>query len=563
MELAGFIISLGGVATIFDKSCKIWRVVSDARDYGEDIAMSMNKLEMEFFRFQAWWTALENLAVEPRNRAKISPALSSTSPLASQLYTHIQHPVTTAASSVLQSLEQLERLLSENHVLDVANGLPAQHTTIPVTAGTANLNLNDDISRFRARHKNYAKGLMKGTSWFKRLKYDAAPWKETDKTRIEKIIQDINYWNGSLYSILPDSIRESVLRQGIAGYVLDDEDNASGISKSSKDSHGPDKLLAECAELLIARRKLKHSTPLSSSLELQKIVDRMKMPYGRFKNIPAHFNADRPFSFATYKDPVTSVEQKVLIEWYPFPPPHQAMSTRAVAQERIGRLSHLLQAHQRPSTLHSLDAIGFVENEPAQCYGLVSSVPDWSSTIMPPVTLHDLLSRTIRVNSSGVPAMNLPPLPSLEQRFKLAADLASTFYTFMLTRWHHKRYHSSNIFLLIPCNANPQKAAPDISRPFVGGFVVSRPNAPLEHTFPGYLTSDAEIYLHPSLRVTPPKSAPKFTTAFDVYGFGLLLAEIGFWNTLHRIIQGKHANRSPQTSVERVEFAGPIEQMRI
>jgi hypothetical protein len=146
------------------------------------------------------------------------------------------------------------------------------------------------------------------------------------------------------------------------------------------------------------------------------------------------------------------------------------------------------------------------------------------------VTLRELLSRRIDPLPSKA-------LPSLETKYELAATLASTLYTFMLTRWHHKRFHSNSIYFLRRRHADPGSAFPDLARPYIGGFAVSRPDAPAEDTFDGTAASDeTELYLHPSLREKDPKKRPsRFDISFEIYSFGVLLAEIGFWNVLPKI----------------------------
>ena len=232
-----------------------------------------------------------------------------------------------------------------------------------------------------------------------------------------------------------------------------------------------------------------------------------------------------------------ATKSNVLIEWYSYPPQKEQLDTRKVTQQRIARLSYLLMKQNRPRTLHALDAIGFVENLSAHCFGLVSEIPNWSSIIEQPMTLHSLLSRDF---SSA--------LPSLEKKYKLAAILASTLYTFMLTRWHHKRYYSSSIYFLFSKSADNQNSGPDLSKPFVGGFAVSRPDAPNEDTFEGTMTTESEIYLHPDMRATASQEKPQFRRSFEVYGFSILLAEIGFWNVLPKIALGRR--RSTQVSAK-------------
>jgi len=44
-------------------------------------------------------------------------------------------------------------------------------------------------------------------------------------------------------------------------------------------------------------------------------------------------------------------------------------------------------------------------------------------------------------------------------------------YTFMLAKWRHKCYHSSSIVLLFSSGATLLSAVPDVSQPYIGGFV--------------------------------------------------------------------------------------------
>ena len=151
------------------------------------------------------------------------------------------------------------------------------------------------------------------------------------------------------------------------------------------------------------------------------------------------------------------------------------------------------------------------------------------------MTLHQLLSREV-----------VGPFPSPERKYELAAILASTLYTFMLTRWHHQRYHSSSIYFSYSQDASVQKNAADLSKPFIGGFSVSRLDALNEDTFEGVMTAESEVYPHPDMRLATPGERPKFRKSFEIYSFGILLAEIGFWNVLPRIALGKR--KSTQVS---------------
>ena len=58
MEVAGLVIGIAGLATVFETGCKIWLTVAKASQYGDNVANALSKLEMEFFKFQAWWVVL-------------------------------------------------------------------------------------------------------------------------------------------------------------------------------------------------------------------------------------------------------------------------------------------------------------------------------------------------------------------------------------------------------------------------------------------------------------------------------------------------------------------------
>jgi hypothetical protein len=142
----------------------------------------------------------------------------------------------------------------------------------------------------------------------------------------------------------------------------------------------------------------------------------------------------------------------------------------------------------------------------------------------------------------------------LEQRYELAAILASSLYTFMLGRWHHKRFNSHSIFFLPPLNT-PHSSEPDVSNPYVGGYAFSRLDKPQEISLIGPSKDDVELYLHPDAQKSglksPDKPRERFRRAFDVYSFGILLAEIGFWTTLHRIA-GRTKDKSKKFSLSEV-----------
>lgn len=270
-----------------------------------------------------------------------------------------------------------------------------------------------------------------------------------------------------------------------------------------------------------------------------------------------------------------AASETALVEWYTLPDDHRSQTeTLRLVRERLAKMSLLLAQDNRPDTLRALDCLGCTESPPGQKphrFGLVSRLPlhvlktevylERRASIM---TLYDMLVRKqIPGTTSRV------SLPTLAQRFHLAASLAQTLYTFTLADWHHKLFNSLNIVFLPAAmtaastavttvspepNANlspefPMTGPPGIASPFICGFSISRPSAPEEisispTTSVSGTTSISEAYLHPDLRVDQAWSRPRYAMIYEVYALGLLLAEIGFWQPVHKLARGSSSSSS-------------------
>jgi hypothetical protein len=65
MEVAGLVVGVSGLISVYDKACELWRVIGAAKGFGDDVGDSLRKLEIEFFRFQSWWAVIRKLDVLP------------------------------------------------------------------------------------------------------------------------------------------------------------------------------------------------------------------------------------------------------------------------------------------------------------------------------------------------------------------------------------------------------------------------------------------------------------------------------------------------------------------
>ncbi|CAI4212063.1 unnamed protein product [Parascedosporium putredinis] len=547
LELPGLIIGLSGLIAVFEKSFEVWHAIQQARSFGDDVADWMCKLEMEFFRFQTWWTALERLSVASGARAARQPRRVLSLPISScALQTAIQkqfgEQVTDAATSVLKLLEKARIILERNGMLAVKQQLN-QSSPVPTTPDT--LDLSSGTAQSKARLRTFRKELMRHTSC------------------------SIVYWNDALYSILPQALRDSVLQLGIAGYVFDDAQQGADVARLGGERDG---LLRRSAKILAVRAQFDLEVRMQRFFAVDEIVRQVKKPLSSLHGLrlgEAAVAGGAHYSVLDYSSSADGEEDKgwracrALVEWIPFPKGGD-FKLQELAAVRMARLSYSLQQTRGLSSIHPLACVGFVEYADAASFGLVFELPaPVAKSTVEAVTLHQILSyKQARTGPGAKPSLaqtssSLPyPLPSLEQRKQLAVTLVTNFYSFLLTRWHHERLSSLHVAFLVDKTArtsspsSPQltSAALDFTEPIIGGFAVSRPDSPTELSMSCQPSPLELLYLHPAIRTRlasrsassdSTEPAARFQRIYDIYALGLLLAEVGFWKPVSRLAEGR------------------------
>jgi hypothetical protein len=162
--------------------------------------------------------------------------------------------------------------------------------------------------------------------------------------------------------------------------------------------------------------------------------------------------------------------------------------------------------------------------EEADSLGLVYQLPKNANPTKQPVSLHSLLHKTADAVAGFRP-------PELEQRLYLAQQLAGSIYSFGLVRWLHKDFNCRNVIFF---RDTSQTAKIMLDSPYITGFSISRPDNENEKS----LNKDLEtlsIYLHPDLRIKDPEQRPKYHRKYDTYSLGLVLFEIGIWNSIDHV----------------------------
>ncbi|KAJ4218841.1 hypothetical protein NW759_007992 [Fusarium solani] len=564
LENPSFIIGLGGLVAVFEKGFEVWRTIREAHDFGDDVADWMCKLEMEFFRFQTWWTALEHLALRPGHPPSVRRVPSRTSALQVTLDKQFGQPITDAAVNILKLLEKIEEVLKRNGILTIFQAQPPEPRQT--------LDLSEETSKSRTRLQKFADDLLKHTPWVTRIKHNASPWKNNDKSILDGSLESMIYWNNALYSILPQNLRDSILELGIAGYALDTSENIGDISRLSSNRNT---VLSQSAKFIRLRQRFKDGA--TTDADLDAILTKMERKMNHFKGIDAtKVLAGRQYSIAHYSPNDEGQPRRVMIEWIPFP--QGDYDVYKLSRTRMSQISYSLQQIGELSHLQVLPSLGFIEYGSAKVFGLVSALPTSATSSTTIVTLYDILPGSQRpgVNersSSSRRSVNYP-LPSLNQRFELATTLVTGFYAFLLTRWHHERFNSLHIaFLLNETTGaiNPSSSeikTLDLGAPIIGGFAISRPDSPTELSISAPVEDFEAVYLPPDVRQrlksrpkapnSNPEPQARYQRVHDIYALGLLLVEIGFWRPLARVAESGSGGKVKASNLSAKEFKDAI-----
>lgn len=525
LEIPAFVIGLAGLTGVYDKICLIWKTLAQAANYGDDIADILTQVEMEYFRFEMWWSAMADLVKGTKGSQQKAGTAAPNGSLFALMQESMSSQFLSTVTQIQTGFEKIEQILKKNGSLSTLNEL-AKKPPLSTSPGA----LSTPVERTQESRRTRARELLKNTSFTRRVIHSAKPWGDADKDELEKEAQKLRNWNNQLYSILPQRLRDVILEQGISGYLLHDTRAATAIS-----SLGSTSAVIKTANLVLLRGQTSqaagHDRP-ATNVMAEEIREASNFTW-------TSASLDTIWSSSHYTPPPTplrpSTTSRVLIEWYTSP-----AGSYLKAMERLARLSHLLRAEHKPSTLGTLSSRGIVPSPNIDAIGLVFSIPPTADPTKPPISLYQLLEHK--------PPR---PLPTLHQRLYLASALSSTLYTFLLARWHHKRFISDSIvFLYELSHTGP---LPDLARPYVAGFGLSRPEDPQATSFP-LARAEFEAYLHPALLaaeaagVTPPKTR----AAFDVYSFGLVLVEIGFWIPLRKIVGDGGGNRGAEAVRKRV-----------
>ena len=169
----------------------------------------------------------------------------------------------------------------------------------------------------------------------------------------------------------------------------------------------------------------------------------------------------------------------------------------------------------------TLQCIGYLENLASGAVTLAYRLPTNKSSVKSIMTLHDYIACSNADSSPGK--------PPLEDRFFLAHNLCMTLFEVHSSGWVHKNVRSRSVVLF----ADPDSKG--LLTPYLVGWGIARPQDPQHERASAATNEDneqdleANIYRHPERYGKP---STHYSNKHDLYALGVVLLEIGLWQTM-------------------------------
>ena len=230
----------------------------------------------------------------------------------------------------------------------------------------------------------------------------------------------------------------------------------------------------------------------------------------------------------------------VLVEAFMYQPDPRTAEPFMQTALQVAKMSALLSRPKEPF-YRILHCRGFVEETLKNQIGLIFDVPDQYSIQQGPVLLSELYTHP---NFRRV---------ALEDRLHVALEIGRAIEHLHRLRWFHKELRSNNIFFLRDRD-DPDRIV--IHSPWLCGFEYARNFD--EGTL---LDEDYELqhnlYRHPERWGKPLKA---FTRAHDMYGLGVILLEIFFWQSAKSMLEATNKRNNTTTAKPPRVFSQGVKQ---
>ena len=206
------------------------------------------------------------------------------------------------------------------------------------------------------------------------------------------------------------------------------------------------------------------------------------------------YKTDRPRAMASLRN------DPVVVDWRTCADDTWRRKNPDAFHQRTEKLTQVLNSNMRPLNLSVLHCVGYLERN-TNVTGYAFRLPEHAEAGQSPIHLEQLIKGCKKAED----------IPDLGERFELAKALVSTIFEIHNLGWMHKNILPKNILFWPKADC---KAEWDISRPYLMGWDIARPNQPGEVTEKPPPRPEEDIYRHPYYKGQNPHT---FQPSFDMY----------------------------------------------
>lgn len=327
-------------------------------------------------------------------------------------------------------------------------------------------------------------------------------WAIIDKARLTNLVENLRIYNDSLASLVPHL--QTVTTKRLPSLILpriSDEETMASIQDASADSYHT---LSQAANFREVMRK-----------SLVRIQSESVADYKwRIKNGPIFALSELFSGYFTgeYLGTSVVVEKKAVV----------TQRNNFCLTQRVDALAQLLMEETKPTNFRILHCLGY--ETMSGSYWFIFRFPNGSNTSVPPSNLARIISRSNKPSAKG------NPYPTASERLKLGYQAALSLLQIHSVNWLHKDIRPDNLLLF----AKEGSQDYDLTQPWLAGFSYSRP-------FSAYISTDlqrrdaTDLYLAPAYKQVA-GSLTRYQKRYDIYNLGLILFEIGIWDTLENCV---------------------------
>lgn len=371
-----------------------------------------------------------------------------------------------------------------------------------------------------------------------------------DKRRMKQTVKQLRNWNDGLEKMTSHLQQEAIRRRLRTRLSTGDAVQLQHIKEAAIMLEHSDIALMASARGVIEQGY--HSeyaaTPRDATSSEYKPSEedsayRLQIDQLQWQGIP--YRTDQIRAMAIYQ------KESVIVDWRCCRDDTWRRANPVAFRRRTENLTKILNSDLRPLNLAIPYCVGYLDQS-TNVTGYAFRLPPEAQPGQAATTLHQLLTR----HRSG------SDIPDLGERFELAKILASTVFEIHNLGWMHKNIQPKNV-LFWPKSGT--KDEPNLSKPYLMGFDISRPNHAGEVSEKPLMRPDEDLYRHPHYKGRNPRP---FQPSFDMYSLGILMYEIGLWRV---IAASAHRSSSrpplqPQASdpnfVENVVMSGPVMELK-